>query len=155
VTTRLRVLPIALIAALGCESQPERVAVHPVSGQVTYAGKPAAGVKVFFYPTSGPTIPVIPSNPHGVTGPDGKFTLSTYGDGDGAPEGTYQVILFWPPEAGEDEEEADTDRLLGWYAVSQSKLTADVKPGANDLPPFQLPATSRPAGVSEGIPGRN
>jgi hypothetical protein len=33
-----------------------------------------------------------------VTGPDGSFTLSTYGDGDGAPQGGYQVVLLWPPE---------------------------------------------------------
>src|SRR6478736_1752146 len=70
------------------------VRCHPVSGQVTYDGKPAAGVRVYLMPTSAPMVPVIPANPHAVTGPDGRFKLSTYADGDGAPEGGYQVVMI-------------------------------------------------------------
>ena len=152
-----RLLPaLALAAALGCDGTAERVTTYPVSGQVKYAGKPAAGVKVFLYPTSAPAVPEIPSNPHGVTGPDGQFTISTYGDGDGAPEGGYQVILLWPPEVPEGEEAgSEADRLLGWYDAKHSTLTVQVKPGANTLPAFDLPARAKPAGESAGVPGRN
>ena len=147
---------LALAAALGCGGAPEKIPTHPVSGQVKYAGKPAAGVKVFLYPTSAPVVPEIPTHPYGVTGSDGRFTLSTYGDGDGAPEGGYQVILLWPPETAEGEEAgADADRLLGWYDVKHSALTVQVKPGENALPPFDLPARTTPAGESPGVPGRN
>jgi hypothetical protein len=147
---------LAAVLAAGCDSQSsDPVPVHPVSGKVTYGGKPAAGVRVFFYPTSAPGLPVIPTHPYGVTGPDGTYTLSTYGTDDGAPEGGYQVVLLWPPEAKEDEERADTDRLLGWYDVAHSKLTAEVKPGPNQIPVFQLPATNRSPEVLEGVPGRN
>ena len=99
----------------GCDSQPDKVATHPVNGQIYYDGKPAAGVRVFLLPTSAPMIPQVPMNPHGVTGPDGRFTLSTFSEGDGAAEGGYQVILFWPPETKEDEEGSSEDRLHGWY----------------------------------------
>jgi hypothetical protein len=143
---------LALAAAAGCGRGDSPVAVHPVSGQVRYAGEPAAGVQVFFYPTSAPTVPDIPMNPRAVTGPDGRFTLTTYADGDGAAAGGYQVILLWPPAKGG---ESDTDRLLGWYDVAHSKLTAQVQAGENKLPPFELPAVNGPPARSEGVPGRN
>jgi hypothetical protein len=146
---------LVLLTVPACSSSPEPVAVHPVSGQVLYDGKPAAGVKVFLYPTSAPTVPTIPTNPYGVTGADGRFTLSTYGNGDGAAEGGYQVILFWPPEIQEDEEEPDTDRLLGWYTAVHSKLSVEIRPGPNTLEPFKLPARTKPPEAAEGIPGRN
>lgn len=155
--TRLLPVAAALAAAAGCGETKAPVPVHRVSGKVLYAGKPAAGVRVYFYPTSAPSVPDIPANPRGVTGPDGAFTLSTYGDGDGAPEGGYQVVLLWPPDRKDDEEgeRAGSDRLLGWYDVAHSKLTAEVKPGANDLPAFNLPAATRPPEALEGVPGRN
>src|SRR5258707_15875435 len=79
-------LALALSALAGCGATGP-VRCHPVSGQVTYDGKPAAGVRVYLMPTSAPMVPVIPANPHAVTGADGRFKVSTYADGDGAPEG--------------------------------------------------------------------
>ena len=152
----LRLAPaLGLLAAAACGGGPDRVEVYPVSGQVLYDGKPAAGVQVFLQPTSAPTIPDIPCNPHGTTGPDGRFTLSTFGEGDGAAEGGYQVILLWPPETKEDEEPTDTDRLLGWYTAVHSPLTAEIRPGSNELEPFRLPVKSKPPEAAEGVPGRN
>src|SRR5688500_7600325 len=75
------------LLTLGCGGGNDSVTVHPVSGQVLYDHKPAAGVQVFLYPTSAPMMPQIPMNPRGVTGPDGRFKISTYGEGDGAAEG--------------------------------------------------------------------
>jgi hypothetical protein len=148
-------LPLALaLAAAGCDGGPAKVPVHPVTGQVYYDGKPAAGVQVFLFPTSAPTVPEIPAHPHGVTGPDGRFTLGTYADADGAAEGSYQVVLFWP-DAKSEEEETKQDRLLGWYTVARSRLTATIKPGANELP-LRLPAVKVPPSESGGgVPGRN
>ena len=146
---------VALGLLAGCDSTPDKVPTYPVSGQVNYDGKPAAGVRVFFYPTSAPGVPVVPANPHGVTGPDGRFTLSTYGDGDGAAEGAYQVILLWPPEPTEEEEEPSGDRLHGWYSAVNSQLAVEVTPGHNQLKPFELPARKGPPPKSEGVPGRN
>jgi len=146
---------VALGAAAGCDSTPDRVRTHPVSGQVVYDGKPAAGVHVFLYPTSAPAVPAVPANPHGVTGADGRFTLSTYGDGDGAAEGAYQVVLVWPPDQTEEDEEARGDRLFGWYSAVNTKLAVEIHPGDNQVPAFQLPARKGPPPKSEGVPGRN
>jgi hypothetical protein len=121
---------------------------------VKYGGQPAAGVKVYFFPTSAAQVPEIPMNPHGVTGADGKFTLTTFTEGDGASEGGYLIVLNWPP-ATKSNEEATTDQLLGWYDAAHSKLTAHVKTGDNLIPPIELPARSTPPQASQGVPGRN
>jgi len=132
------------------------VAVHPVHGTVLYDGKAAAGVQVFFYPTDAPMVPQIPSNPHAVTGADGSFRLTTYNEGDGAAEGKYMVIFHWPtPAKSEHDEEANTDRLFGWYDAAHTKFTATVVAGDNALPAYKLARVSSPPPPSEGIPGRN
>jgi hypothetical protein len=151
----LLLIPAVAFALAGCDSTPDPVTVHPVSGKVMYDGKPAAGVKVFLLPTSAPMVPQIPSNPHGVTGPDGTFTITTFKDGDGAAEGGYQVILLWPPETMEGEEASEEDKLLGWYTAVHSKLTAHIKAGPNQLPTFNLPYQKYPPPEARGIPGRN
>src|SRR4051794_35168375 len=146
-------LALALSLLTGCGATGP-IRCHPVSGQVTYDGKPAAGVRVYLMPTSAPMVPVIPANPHAVTGPDGRFKVSTYADGDGAPEGGYQVVMIWPAEsAGREEDEVD--RFMGWYDAAHSKLTAQVKEGSNELPAIRVPAISRPPQASQGVPGRN
>src|SRR5262249_36103856 len=115
---------LGLATLSGCNNR-KQVEVHPVSGQILYGGEPAAGVRVYLLPTSAPMTPEIPNNPHGVTGADGRFTLTTFTQGDGAAEGGYQIILNWPEERKEGERnEADTDRLLDWYGGVRSKLTA-------------------------------
>lgn len=144
---------LAACLVVGCGARGP-VPTYPTSGQVLYAGKPAVGVKVYLLPTSAPMVPQIPQNPHGVTGSDGRFTLSTYGDGDGAAEGGYQVVLLWPT-VSEDSEESDFDRFLGWHDAVHSKLTAQITSGDNLLPPFNLPAVTRPPDAAEGVPGRN
>lgn len=147
---------VAVAAVAGCD-RATQVPVHPVRGQVLYDGKPAVGVQVFLFPTAAPGIPDIPTNPHGVTGPDGTFQIGTYADADGAAEGSYQVVLYWPNAEGEgDHHESDQDRLLGWYTVARSKLTATVPAGGTELKPFHLPPAKGPPPESGGgIPGRN
>ena len=144
----------AAVLVAGCD-KPDKVATHPVRGQIFYDGKPAAGVQVFLFPVAAPMVPDIPANPHGTTGPDGRFSIGTYTTDDGAAQGSYQIVLYWPEEAGEGEE-ATEDRLLGWYTVARSKFTAMVPAGGMELKPFQLPAVKLPPSeTNTGIPGRN
>src|SRR5829696_6588952 len=129
----VQLLIAAVVVVAGC-GQPEKVVTHPVTGQVYYDGKPAAGVQVYLFPVAAPMVPDIPANPHGTTGPDGRFTIGTFTESDGAAEGSYQVVLYWP-NSDNSEEEATEDRLLGWYTVARSKLTVVVPAGGIDIPP--------------------
>jgi hypothetical protein len=148
------VLALGLLVIAGCGNS-GRVPVYPVRGQILYDGKPAAGVQVFLFPTAAPGVPEIPGNPHGETGTDGYFTLTTYTDGDGAAEGSYQLVLIWPETPDEHEEEGK-DRLMSWYTVAHSKISVQIKPTSNDLQTFKLPVVKAPPSQSsEGIPGRN
>jgi hypothetical protein len=155
----LRVLfPAALVVAVGCSGSEATVVPHPVSGRVMYDGKPAVGVVVTLLPSDAPMVPRIPQNPHAVTGADGRFTITTFAEGDGAAEGGYQVVLIWPPardEKSESEEQKDVDQLLGWYDGTHSTLSVRVKPGPNELPTYNLRKVSQPPPVSQGVPGRN
>jgi hypothetical protein len=162
---------VPLLAALlgGCqEAKPDILKPHPVTGKVIYDGKPAVGVRVTLIPTDAPMVPKIPQNPHAVTRADGTFTISTFGEGDGAPEGGYQLVLSWPVDPAEksartakgekvesSEEAQDTDQLMGWYDPLHSTISVRVKSGANTVPAITIPKISSPPPVSQGIPGRN
>jgi hypothetical protein len=146
-------LPLLFLA--GCSDATGPVQTFPVSGEITYNGKAVAGIKVYLVPTSAPMMPNIPSNPHGETGPDGRFKLGTFTQEDGAAEGGYQIVLLWPFEKKEGDEESEGDRLYGWYDFAHSKLSYNVKTSNNQIPPIVIPDIKGPPPVSQGIPGRN
>ncbi|MCC6491613.1 MAG: hypothetical protein IT424_01180 [Pirellulales bacterium] len=132
---------VALAAvSIGCGDG--RVAVYPVSGQVNYKGKPAAGATVIFYAQNAelkePGIPI----PEGTTADDGSFQLKSFEPADGAPAGEYKVSIVWNQvirASNDPESQIEEDRLRGAYADPEtSGLTATVTDGDNQLPPFEL-----------------
>lgn len=148
-------VPCCVVLMLaGCSTSETKVQTHPVSGKIFYDGKPAAGVNVYFLPTSAPTVPQVPSNPHGVTQADGSFQLETYGNQDGAAEGGYQIMLTWPTPS-EGDSEISEDRLLGWYTPAHSNLTYIVKSGFNIVPDIKINAIRHAPAEIQGIPGKN
>jgi hypothetical protein len=160
----LMLIPAALVA--GCSPQPApepgALTAHPVTGKVVYDGQPAAGVVVTLLPIDAPMVPQIPHNPRAVTKDDGSFTIGTFREDDGAPEGGYQIVLTWPGgkseegEAdGERDRERDVDRLKGWYDGTHSTLNYRVKGGQNAIPDLFLPKVTKPPPHSQGVPGRN
>ncbi len=80
-----------ILVSFGCGAEgpggPERLPTVPAAGVVTYQGKPLANASVSFQHTSG----VVTAG--GKTDSDGRFTLSTYGENDGAPAGSYRVTV--------------------------------------------------------------
>jgi hypothetical protein len=84
-------VPLALALLTGCgrdKNVPGRPPVYPASGQVVYKGQPLEGAFVSFTPTDGLT--------HGASGrtdAQGRFTLTTFDPGDGAPAGRYRVTV--------------------------------------------------------------
>src|SRR5687768_4946011 len=136
------ILSTALLAIAGCGSESGQLDVHSVSGSVTYKGKPIEGATIIFFAQDehlrAAGVPI----PEGTTDASGRFDLTTYKPGDGAPAGDYGVSITWMEETGDsDDPEQITrrDRLNNRYASPESSgLTATVKSGDTQLPPFEL-----------------
>jgi hypothetical protein len=145
------------IVAGGCGSPAGLV---PVSGKVLYRGEPAAGAVVFFHREQAPggTHQTIPS---GIVADDGSFYLTCDGLGDGCPAGKYAVLVEWKGKADADAAPQPkpargkakakviqvnrrtarngVDRLKGrYFDISKPLLHAEVVPGSNPLPAFEL-----------------
>ena len=153
---------IAAALCLGCTDR-SQVVLHPVSGKVTFRGRPASGAMVVFHdvrPAS--ELKAIPI-PRAKAKSDGTFQLTCYQENDGAPAGEYRVTVVLPeailppdspvedPASGGDGQGAAApavdpesapsprDMLQERYADPQtSGLTATVVAGVNDLPAFAL-----------------
>jgi hypothetical protein len=125
-----------LLVVAGCSSQ-----VGPsVKGQVLFDGKPVAGARVIFEGKGGNAT---------VTDKDGKFFL----DGKqfkSVKPGTYVVrITKHVDKSGQEVPEDKYDDLIAanelvnklppqYGAAEENPLSAEIKEGANELPPFQL-----------------
>ena len=101
-----RLLNAAAIAAVvfslvGCGDN-GKPSVLPVSGKVTFKKKdPAAGALLVFHPTDPALEKRIGGKPFAKVGDDGTFKLTSYNEGDGAPEGEYGVTVQWQAAAKE------------------------------------------------------
>jgi hypothetical protein len=127
-------LLLAMALAAGCSrSEPDRVEVHPVTGQVIFDGKPAAGAFVIFHPKQ--EIPGVP-RPSASSDKQGNFTLSTYSAGDGAPQGAYAVTVVLPSMVKKDGEFEPGPNLLPAKVANPdtSPIVAQVAAGANTVP---------------------
>jgi hypothetical protein len=146
------------LSGLSCGRPSPGKPVFPVRGQVLLDGKPLPGAIVLFHPT-GEWDPE-EGHPRAETGADGRFIVSTYGAGDGAPAGDYKVAIL-EPRADEGETAAQADlirpptgsraRPAAVYGnPNSSGLRARVTEGANDLDPFRL--KSGPPGAMKPNP---
>ncbi|MGI9427250.1 MAG: carboxypeptidase regulatory-like domain-containing protein [Bythopirellula sp.] len=132
-----------LVGASGCGDG--RIKTYPTTGTVLVNGKPAEGATVIYCPVGG-SEEFAKERPWDKTDGEGKYELTTFEKGDGAPAGDYTVMIKWtgPPRAVPDGVDADrvtgpTDRLKGRYFHPQnSGLTATVEKDRNDIPPFDL-----------------
>lgn len=80
---------LLIIAVIGCGGDPNAPDLHPISGTVTMDGKPLDGATVFFRPSG-----VTKGNgSFGKTDASGKYTLRADRGGEGAVEGTYDVMI--------------------------------------------------------------
>lgn len=134
---------ILAAATLGCgEGRPRPVAVQ---GIVLVEGRPAVGARVCLY-SSEPWNEPWKVAPAGAADEEGRFSLTTYEPGDGAPPGDYRVTVVWkaPPPAGADPETAArVDRLRGAFKdPNTSGLRLTVPRGGGELTPLHI----RPGG---------
>ena len=139
-----------MLLTAGCGGG-EQFEVVPVSGRVTFNGKPLPG---------GGTISFVPTGERegkaagGEIKPDGTYVLSTYAEGDGALLGPHRVEVrqnltlepaVWPDVPEGEEPPADFkpvkpevqvpvhDRTPELYAGSESPLTATVDQETDEL----------------------
>ena len=124
----------------GCGGS-DGVPVHQTQGRVLLDGEPAEGAFVKFLAVN-PSAEAAKLRPLGRVDAEGRYTLATYGYGDGAPEGEYGVIVSWPtpdeltepgtfPENWEDL----------WYEYADRdnpKFHVVIKPEENTIPTFEL-----------------
>lgn len=121
-------LTLAVIVFLtGCGGS----GVRPVSGVVTYQGKPVEGAQVMFTPADGRPA-------QGTTDANGRYQLTTDKIGDGAKVGTHQVTvqkMERVPGAAADDPYAQMKNVLPAKYAQGGALTVTVenKP-QNDIP---------------------
>jgi hypothetical protein len=81
---RLLALGLGLVAVIpGCGGDPDELPAVPAGGTVTYQGKPVESGTIQFVPEKG--------RPAGGKIEGGRFTLTTYKEGDGAISGKHGV----------------------------------------------------------------
>ena len=142
-TSSLAALLVALAA--GYERPDGRKPVFPVAGRVTFKGEPMAGAMIGFHPLDDPDPRA--ARMQATAGKDGRYTLTTYTTGDGAPAGGYAVTIYWPGQrvkrkadtpAAEDDE-IPPDRLKREFADPKTtRLRATVRAEPNTID-FNLP----------------
>lgn len=131
-----------VLPTIGCGPPEGQMVVYPVTGTVTVAGQPAAGARITLIGVgdkfSDPKSPI----PKATVAEDGSFELTSYTNGDGAPDGEYQVVIVWEEPAPEniDPESAPApkDKLGGKYNHENSPLKATVPTESTSLPAFAL-----------------
>jgi hypothetical protein len=127
----------ALVLLTGCSTN-GHTPVYPVRGQVLLNGKPLAEAIVTFHREGAGASEPLPS---AHTDAEGRFKLTSYANGDGAPEGTYSISLvcFRAPPLRKGAESDATNIVPSRYAnAGTSKLSATIVRGENDLPPLQV-----------------
>jgi len=82
-------LPVCL-CLLGCGGSDD-FPTAPVSGIVTCEGKPLTGGRIIFSPMGDPDSALTGKKGIGEIQPDGSYTISTYGNNDGAVVGNHQI----------------------------------------------------------------
>jgi hypothetical protein len=121
-------LLVVVVAVPGCGgSDPYAVKTVSAAGTVTYKGKPVPKGTILFEPMDDK------GRPASGTIEDGKFTLSTYREGDGAVPGKHKVAVV----ATEEKKARDGDTTVKYiipesYASAEtSGVTAEVPPGGS------------------------
>ena len=145
--TGIFVLILLCSVSVGYGGGDKKLKVYPVSGQLLYNDEPLRRVLVAFHPVDGKN--VVPYPAYAETDDEGKFSLTTYIKGDGAPAGDYKVAVAFEPKAVEDGGD-QTVKLkfqvpVEYHKAETTDLTAKIDPSPNALAPFKLSGPPMPA----------
>ena len=140
--TRRFMVPACFALALLCSAcgPGGRKPVYPVQGEVRVDGLAPAHAQIAFHPVgdAGPDA----VHPVGVVDDQGRFTLTTYKAGDGAPPGEYRVTVAWFLASGRPGDDGPAQNYLParFGSAETTPLHAVVEKGPNALPAFLLQA---------------
>ncbi len=139
------VAAVVCLALVGCGGDGKPATV-PAGGKVTFRKTtPPVGALVVFHPTDPATEKTIGGKPFGKVADDGTFKLTSYAEGDGAPEGEYGVTVDWRVKGKEggmsltDGGGGGAPRLHPKYSNPQQPFTkVTVKKGADNQFTFDV-----------------
>ncbi len=128
-----RFLAVAAVAAgvfylVGCGDNGKPTAV-PGIGKVVFKKKdPAAGALIVFHPVDPELEKRIGGKPFAKVGDDGAFKLTSYNEGDGAPEGEYGVTVQWLAAAKDSKFSLGGEGGGGRSMINEGKYGNPAKP---------------------------
>ena len=102
----------------------DRVPLTKVTGKVLVDGEPAPGVLIKYVPkgTLPETRPEVLGRLFVVTDKNGAFSLRTYSNGDGIPQGEYKLLMTWiSQDKDEIMRKGEIDKLGGQYLTKPFK----------------------------------
>lgn len=124
---------ICLLGLAGCGGG-EDFPTTPISGKVTFDGQAVKGGSVMLTPAPGTEDKPAGKPATGTVGEDGTFTLSTYGDNDGAVIGKHSVS--YTPPAGEVSESPSGHEQTPkspYAGLKPKQPEVDIKEGMKEL----------------------
>lgn len=132
-------IAIVLLSLAGCRKSPhgDRLPTYATAGRIVVGGQAAVGAEVQLWAVDG-GLQSAGLCPHAIADNEGRFHLTTYATGDGAPAGQYAMTLRWPvpPPPGR---ERGPDRFQGRYADPARPLRIVwIVAGENELETIQL-----------------
>ena len=136
---RVALVSLVAMVAAGCGRAEKQVPVVPVTGSISFQGKPPAGAQIVLHAASGSETDAVVA-PVGLVKPDGSFEISTYGEGDGAPAGEYTATVQWfKLVSGDGGSGRGPNVLPPKYSQAQtSPIKVAVKTEATQLPPIVI-----------------
>jgi hypothetical protein len=129
----------ALLALAGCADE-SSVVCYPVSGNVLRDGKAVAEAMIVLHPVSASV--ELRQKPIAFTDADGRFVVTTFDRGDGAPAGQYQVTVDQRAMKQVGEEMVREGRRLLPARLSDpqtSGIAIEIAEGVNEIPTISLP----------------
>ena len=130
-----------LLLASGCGTKSGNKPTYPVVGRVLVDGAPADYLAVTAEPADGQLDPDQPTVTACFTDKEGRFSLSTYVQGDGVPEGEYVLTFMWGQMNLMSMNYGGPDKLKGRYSkpeTSQHRFTVGKGQPKLDLGDIEL-----------------
>lgn len=142
---------ITTLVAAGCGPKLAHFPHHdvqPVEGQVNWNGKPLAGALVTLYPQAWKSDPATGA-PWAETAADGRFQLTTYSKGDGAPLGPYLITVHYRRTEFPRDGNAFGPNVLPkeYESPETSGLSVEIVKGLHVLPLLDLRGEFQKTGI--------